>query len=366
MTMPKNRNLIYALAAILLALVVMAVARPVLGQFWYGIFILAGIFVILSLGLNLINGFTGLFSLGHAGFMAVGAYTVAICTMPPDAKKQNFFLEPINPFLGSVQLPFWAALIVGTLIAALAAWLVAIPALRLRDDYLAIATLGFGEIIRVVFSNTQSITNGAQGLIRIPLETTVWWSWGLALVMVVFMVRLVHSSFGRSLKAIREDEVAAEAMGINLYRTKITSFVIGSAMAGLGGGLLAGFLGSIDPKMFNFLYTFNIVLIIVLGGLGSISGSVIAAVVITFGMEWLRFLDGTMEAFGYRLTGIPGLRMVVFSALLLAVVLFWREGLMGKNELTPQFLASRFRRKRQPALAPTSPSDLKEDADVEH
>ncbi len=362
MTMTKNpRNLIYGLIAIALALVVMAFARPVLGQFWYGIFILAGIFVTLALGLNLINGFTGLFSLGHAGFMAVGAYTVAICTLPPDAKKQNFFLEPMNPVLAGIQLPFWAALIAATLVAGVFAWLVAIPALRLRDDYLAIATLGFGEIIRVVFSNTQSITNGAQGLIRIPIETNVWWSWGLALVMIVFMVRLVTSSFGRSLKAIREDEVAAEAMGINLYRTKITSFVIGSAMAGLGGGLLAGYLGSIDPKMFNFLYTFNIVLIIVLGGLGSISGSVIAAVVITFGMEWLRFLDGSVELFGYRITGVPGLRMVVFSALLLAVVLFWREGLMGKNELTPEFLASRFGRKRKLAAATAS---AKEDSDA--
>jgi len=175
--------------------------------------------------------------------------------------------------------------------------------------------------------------------------------------MIVFMVRLVGSSFGRSLKAIREDEVAAEAMGINLYRTKITSFVIGSAMAGLGGGLLAGFLGSIDPKMFNFLYTFNIVLIIVLGGLGSISGSVIAAVVITFGMEWLRFLDGSMEAFGYRISGVPGLRMVVFSALLLAVVLFWREGLMGKNELTPEYLSKRFGRRKKVAVASASTTD---------
>ena len=353
----KQRNLILAIAAIALALVVMAFARPVLGQFWFGMFILSGIFVILALGLNLINGFTGLFSLGHAGFMAVGAYTVAICTLPPDAKKQNFFLEPMNPILFAIQTPFWVALILATLMAGLLAWLIAIPALRLRDDYLAIATLGFGEIIRVVFSNTQSITNGAQGLIRIPTETSVWWSWGVALLMIVFMVRLVGSSFGRSLKAIREDEVAAEAMGINLYRTKITSFVIGSAMAGLGGGLLAGFLGSIDPKMFNFLYTFNIVLIIVLGGLGSISGSVIAAVVITFGMEWLRFLDGSMEAFGYRISGVPGLRMVVFSALLLAVVLFWREGLMGKNELTPEYLSKRFGRRTKVAVASPSTTD---------
>ena len=154
----------------------------------------------------------------------------------------------MNPILFAIQTPFWVALILATVMAGLLAWLIAIPALRLRDDYLAIATLGFGEIIRVVFSNTQSITNGAQGLIRIPTETSVWWSWGVALLMIVFMVRLVGSSFGRSLKAIREDEVAAEAMGINLYRTKITSFVIGSAMAGLGGGLLAGFLGSIDPR----------------------------------------------------------------------------------------------------------------------
>ncbi len=360
----KKTNLIAALVAMAVTLGFVAVSEDLLGGFWYGIFILAGIYVTLALGLNLINGFTGLFSLGHAGFMAVGAYTVAICTTPPAIKKQTFLLTPMISPLDQIEWPFAVALIVATVLSALVAWLIALPALRLRDDYLAIATLGFAQIIMVVFSNTQNITNGAQGLVGIPTATNAWWAWGIALLMIVFMVFLVSSSFGRSLKAIREDEVAAEAMGIGLYRTKITSFVIGSAMAGLGGGLLAGYVGSVTPVQFSFMLTFNIILMIVLGGLGSISGSVIAAVVITFGMEWLRFLDGSLEIGDFVITGVPGLRMVVFSALLLAVVLFWREGLMGKHELTPEFLASRFRRKPKAAAATASAS--KEDADAQH
>ena len=180
---------------------------------------------VLALSLNLANGFTGLFSLGCAGFMAVGAYVSAILTMSPDVKDMNFFLEPLAPWLQGLTLPFGIALNAGGVCAAIAGLIVGLPVLRLRDDYLAIATLGFSEIIRVVITNLQGLTNGAQGLKSIPKYSTTWAVWGVALLSIYFMSRLVRSSYGRQLKAVRDDEIAAEAMGVNVFRVKVVSFL---------------------------------------------------------------------------------------------------------------------------------------------
>ena len=295
---------------------------------------LCGIYVVLGLSLNLINGFTGLFSLGHAGFMAVGAYTAALLTMSPAVKEMNFFLMPIVPFLANVEWPFFPALIMAGVVAAIAGFLIGAPALRLRDDYLAIATLGFSEIIRVIFTNTQTLTNGALGLKSLPTHTNIWWSWGTAILTIAFMVFLTRGSYGRAFKAIREDEIAAEAMGISLFKHKVISFTIGAFLAGVGGALLGNLLGTIDPLMFRFFLTFNILLIVVLGGIGSITGTVISAVVVTVSMEALRVLDQSMDLGFIIIEGIPGMRMVVFSALLMIVILFYQQGLMGTKEFT--------------------------------
>ena len=332
--MTKRQNIMYTLAALVVFAGILFLLDENLGAYPKRIFILAGIYVTLALSLNLINGFTGLFTLGHAGFMAVGAYTCALLTMPPDLKTMNFFLKPIVPFLANVQWPFLPALLMGGVLAGIIGFLIAAPVLRLRDDYLAIATLGFGEIIRIIFTNTQSLTNGALGLKGLPRFTTVWWSWGIAAVTVFFMVNLINSSYGKAFKAIREDEVAAEAMGINLFKHKVISFTIGSVIAGIGGALMGHLLGAIDPLMFRFLMTFNILLIVVLGGIGSITGSVIGAVIVTIVMEALRVLDGTMHLGFMTIAGKPGMRMVIFSALLMAVVILYQKGLMGRNEFT--------------------------------
>ncbi len=295
---------------------------------------LCGIYVILGLSLNLINGFTGLFSLGHAGFMAVGAYTAGLLTMSPAMKQMNYFMKPIVPFLADVEWPFLPALIMAGLVTALVGFLIGAPALKLRDDYLAIATLGFGEIIRVVFTNTQSLTNGALGLKGLPNHTNIWWTWGIAFFTILFMVFLVKGSYGKAFKAIREDEIAAEAMGISLFKHKVMSFTMGAFLAGIGGALLGNLLGTIDPNMFRFTLTFNILLIVVLGGIGSITGTVISAVVVTVAMEYLRVLDEAINLGFIRIEGIPGMRMVVFSLLLMIVILFYQNGLMGSNEFT--------------------------------
>src|SRR5690349_5754349 len=173
---------------------------------------LCAVYVVLALSLNLVNGFTGLFSLGHAGFMAVGAYTCALLTMTPEQKEVNFFLEPIVPWLARLSLPFVPALVVAGLVAALFGFLIGAPVLRLKDDYLAIATLGFAEIIRVVLTNVQSVTNGALGLKGLPKYATTPVVWSCAALATAFMVLLVRSSYGRALKAVRDDEIAAAAM----------------------------------------------------------------------------------------------------------------------------------------------------------
>ncbi len=299
---------------------------------------LCGIYITLALSLNLIYGFTGMFSLGHAGFMAVGAYTTGLLTMSPAQKEMNFFLEPIVPWLANVEWSFFPALLMGGLVAAVAGFIIGAPALKLKDDYLAIATLGFAEIIRIFFTNMQSITNGPLGLKGLPPYTNVWWTWGIAFTSILFMVFLFKGSYGRAFKAIREDEVAAEAMGINLFRHKMLSFTIGSFMAGVGGGLLGNLMGTIDPLMFRFLLAFNILLIVVLGGMGSITGTVLSGIVITVLMEYLRFLDGPMNFYLFSTDGIPGLRMVIFSIMLMVVILFFQKGIMGNNEFSWDFL----------------------------
>lgn len=341
MTKMSNKTILN-LAAIGLIIIILFLLSQFLGNYPMKIFNLCGIYIILALSMNLINGFTGLFSLGHAGFMAIGAYTSVLLTMPESVKSINFFLEPIHPWLAKglvlppvIQfLQFPLALIIGGLAAAFVSYIIGAPILRLKDDYLAIATLGLGEIIRVIFTNTQNITNGSLGLKSIERMTNIWWSWGIALFTIIFMIFLIKSSYGRAFKAIREDEIAAESMGINLFKHKVMSFVIGSFFAGVGGGLLAHLIGTIDPMMFRFVTTFNVVLIVVLGGIGSISGSVISAVVVTIMMEALRFLDQAVNL-GFMVTeGLPGMRMVVFSLLLMIVILFYPKGLMGRSEIT--------------------------------
>jgi len=337
MKMPDKRLLNVGAAVLLLA--ALFAAQQFLDVFSMQIFKLCAINIVLALSLNLLNGFTGLFSLGHAGFMSIGAYTCALLTMTADQKAMNFFLKPIEPWLASISIPFLPALIIAGLVAAFAALLIGAPALRLRDDYLAIATLGFSEIIRVVFTNLQTVTNGSLGLKGLPRFTTMWWAWGTAIVTTAAIVALVRSSYGRAFKAIRDNEIAAESMGIDIFRMKLLAFVISAFFAGVGGALLGHHLTTIDPKQFQFLKTFDVLLIVVLGGIGSISGSIISAISVTILMEALRFLDGPLNLLIVRTDGIPGLRMVVFSALLMAVILFRQQGLMGTRELNWDMLS---------------------------
>ncbi len=305
------------------------------------------IYAVVAVSMNLLNGFTGLFSLGQAGFMAIGAYTVAIFTIPAAARSGVYYISGINPVIAGIEIPFIAALILGGLFAALVAFLIGIPVLRLKSDYLAIATLGFAEIIRALIASPQmdTVTNGSYGLKKIPSFPTLFVPFGIAALCIAIMVLLIKSSYGRAFKAIRDDEIAAEAMGINLFRHKQLAFVISSFFTGVGGGLLAVFMRSIDSGAFKIAITYDILLIVVLGGMGSVTGSVIAAFLVTTSREFLRFFDnpltiGTWEVPLFR----SGFRMVIFSLLLMAVVLFYNKGIMGTREFSWDGIAGSLQR----------------------
>lgn len=328
----KSKSYVAPLILLAFTVVGLFLANKYLDDYKIRIINLSGIYITLGLSMNLINGFTGMFSLGHAGFMAIGAYTVGILTMPIPMKEMNFFMQPIVPFLANLEWGFLSSLLAAGVVAGLFGVLIGAPVLRLTDDYLAIATLGFAEIIRVVFTNTQSLTNGALGLKGIPNYTNTWWSWGVAFVTIGFITFLMKGSYGKAFMAIREDEVAARAMGVNLFKHKVMSFSFGSFFAGVAGGLLAALLGTIDPNMFRITLTFNILLIVVLGGLGKTAGTVIAAVIVTVMMEVLRFLDESINLGFVQLKGIPGMRMVVFSMILILMVVVGREGLLKRTK----------------------------------
>lgn len=327
----KNKKLVYSIVSIAVVILILIVLDQTLDAYKLRIVNLCAIYIILAVSMNLINGFTGLFSLGHAGFMAVGAYTTAILTMSPAMKAQNFYMKPMVPFLENLQLGFLPAIIIAGLVTAFFALLIGAPVLKLTDDYLAIATLGFAEIIRIVLINIQSISNGALGLKGIPNHATTAWTWGLAMATVVLITLLITSSYGKALNAIKEDEIAAKSMGINIFRHKLMSFIIGAFFAGIGGGLLGSQLGTIDPTLFKFTFTFNILLIVVLGGMGRIMGSVVSAIIVTISMEALRFLDESINLGFVVIKGVPGMRMVVFSLILMLVVIFKKDSVIKKN-----------------------------------
>jgi len=329
-----RRNYMLNGAVILLVVLFLFWAGRNLDGYKIQILNLIAVNTILALSLNLIYGFTGLFSLGHAGFMAIGAYTCSLLILPSSQKLAMYILQaPMWPF-SVMHAPFFLAILIAGLVAAIFGIIIGFPVLRLGGDYLGIATLGFAEIIRVLANNMPKVTNGALGLKGIPSYSNLWWNYGWLLVTAFVMIRLVKSNYGNTLKAIRDDEVAARAMGIDTFRHRMTSFVIGAFFAGVGGALLASLITTIDPKMFNFILTFNVLMIVVAGGLGSITGTVIAGVVITVLLEWLRFVENPLSIGSFTLPGIPGMRMVVFSLVLILVILFRREGIMGMREIT--------------------------------
>lgn len=289
---------------IILALVIYAVVQVLINTgtinyTYQNLLITMCINIMLAVSLHLIIGVTGQFSIGHAGFLAVGAYVSGICTM-------------------KFELPFVTAIVIGAVVAALVGLLVGIPTLRLKGDYLAIATLGFAEIIRIFFLNMDYV-GGASGM-QVTHQST--WTYAFICVVITILVisNFTKSRHGRACIAIREDEIAADAMGINTTYYKVTAFVVGSLFAGVAGAIYAHNFYILLPTTFNFLKSFDILIFVVLGGLGSLSGSVIAAIFLTF-------ISTYLQAF-------PETRMIIYSLVLILVMLYRPQGLMGTKEIT--------------------------------
>ena len=311
------------------------------------------IYALIAVSMNLLNGFTGLFSLGQAGFMLVGAYTYAVLTIPM-AKRMAVY-QYYDGGIINFTVPAIVGILAAGALAAVLAWLIGMPVLRLKSDYLAIATLGFAEIIRAIiqWDTLGPITNGSNLLKTYPTFKSVIPVFAAATVCIAIIVFLINSTYGRAFKAIRDDEIAAEAMGINLFHHKQMAFVISSFFAGIGGALLAMYQGSLQANAFKSSMTYEILLIVVIGGMGSITGSVMASFLFIACSEWwLRFLDTEMVLFGgtFKMPLLrSGFRMVVFSVVIMIVVLFFRKGIMGEKELWDLFTP---RKKKKEGVKP--------------
>jgi branched-chain amino acid transport system permease protein len=304
----------------------------------YSIMILSnlGIFIILAVSYNLINGVTGQFSLEPNGFVAIGAYVTALLLLSKDDKTMQFMLSDPSPFVMWMHASFIPALLISGVVTSLVALSLAFPVFRVRGDYLAIVTLGFGFIIRIFAINQDAYTNGSMGLSSIPKEANLFLIGIFAFISIIVVLNIVYSKFGRAMKAVRDDEDAAAAMGVNTFKMKTYAFMTSAFFEGIGGGLMASLLTTISPDQFTFMLTFQLLIIIVLGGLGSITGSIIGAILVVVGMEWLRFLDEP-NLFGFHTDAHPGLRMVVFSLILLLIMLFARKGILGDKEIWDKF-----------------------------
>lgn len=285
------------------SLISVLVSVGVLNLFYVQILQQIGINIILAVGLNLIVGFSGQFSLGHAGFMAIGAYAAAI-------------IGSKSPTYGA----FFGAMLVGTLLSGAVALLVGIPTLRLKGDYLAVATLGVSEIIRIFIINGGSLTNGAAGILGIPNFTTWQMVYFFVVITTIATLNFLRSPLGRSTLSVREDEIAAESVGVNTTKIKIIAFVFGAITASIAGSLQAGFIGSVVPKDYTFINSINVLIIVVFGGLGSITGAIVSAIV--------------LGILNMLLQDVASVRMIIYALALVLVMIFRPGGLLGTWELS--------------------------------
>ncbi|VJH66406.1 branched-chain amino acid ABC transporter permease [Streptococcus pneumoniae] len=285
------------------SLISVLVSVGVLNLFYVQILQQIGINIILAVGLNLIVGFSGQFSLGHAGFMAIGAYAAAI-------------IGSKSPTYGA----FFGAMLVGALLSGAVALLVGIPTLRLKGDYLAVATLGVSEIIRIFIINGGSLTNGAAGILGIPNFTTWQMVYFFVVITTIATLNFLRSPIGRSTLSVREDEIAAESVGVNTTKIKIIAFVFGAITASIAGSLQAGFIGSVVPKDYTFINSINVLIIVVFGGLGSITGAIVSAIV--------------LGILNMLLQDVASLRMIIYALALVLVMIFRPGGLLGTWELS--------------------------------
>ncbi len=326
------RRSIGPLAALLALVVVLALLQASGQAFWQGLVINMGIFVILVVSLNLSSGFTGVFSLGHIGFMALGAYSSAILTLPLREKRSYLPNLPawlanvhFDSYLGPFPIGFLAATVVASLIVAALALLVGLVLMRLSGHFVAVATLGFLVIVRVVLFNADAFTRGSRTFSNVTPYTNLWWVWGWAVVALYVAWRLKRSPFGRAMLAQREDRVAAQAIGIAVMPPRLLAFVISAFFTAAAGALYAHFITSFSPTVFYFDLTFRVITMLVIGGMGSVSGSVAGTVLVVGLAEALRRIED--------LTLLYGMSQIVLAVIFILIMIFRREGLFGQREI---------------------------------
>ncbi|MDL2314349.1 branched-chain amino acid ABC transporter permease [Desulfovibrio sp. OttesenSCG-928-C14] len=289
----------------------------------------AGIYIILAVSLNFTNGFVGLFSLGHPAFMAIGGYTAALLTFNPDMKP--LFMPDLPAWLMTLHLPFLPALLIGGAMAALTALVVGLPVLRLRGHYLAVATMGFLIIVQVLLNNSEAYTRGPLGLNGLDTLTNLWWVYAWIVVTIYVCWKIKFSSYGRMLQSIRENELAARCLGISPFRSKVIALMVGAFFAGVAGGLWGHLVTALTPGSFSLTVAFSIVVMQVVGGGGSITGSVLCAVFFTCVVEMFRPLETSHD--------IYGVGEIFMSVVLILILIFRPQGLFGSRE--PGFLTPR-------------------------
>ncbi len=346
MTSYKDLNRpIKAIIGIVFLLATLYIFDFILNGFWLMLFLMFGINVILAISLTITNGWIGFFSIGHGGIMLAGAYAAAFFTVPPSLKRDILDLN-LPSFMLDAQIGFFPALLIGGIIGTIFGVFLVLPALRLRGFYFCTGTLGFNIIMATIAENLPNVTNGAMGLREFPAYSNVWWVWGIAIVLIYISIRLKKSYIGRAFIAIGKDQDLAEHMGINLLKYKTIAFGISSFFAAVGGVLWVHLILNLFPKAFGLILVFEVVTMIVIGGMGSITGAIIGAAIITFFAEVLSPFEEGFYFLGFEVPSLLGLTTVLSGVLLILVLIFKREGIMGEKEISLNGLRNLLRRKQ--------------------
>jgi branched-chain amino acid transport system permease protein len=301
------------------------------GGYYTGLINTFGIYIILVASLNLVNGFSGIFSMGHAAFMAIGAYAAAFCTLAPNSKRS--FLPALPSFIQDIRLPISAGMLAGGIAAALVALLVGVCVLRMKGHYLSVATLGLIIIVRSVLDNADKFTNGARGITGLPNYANTWTIYITALMVIYILYRIIGSGLGRELIAMRDDAVAARAMGISTMRHRVMAFVVSAFFAGVGGALWGHMQSVISGKFYYYDLSFRIVQTSIIGGMYTLSGAFVGPLVMIAVPEILRPAEAGFSVFGIRFPQLFGLSKLVMSFFLILLIIFRRQGIMGNSEI---------------------------------
>ncbi len=334
--MTKNKVIVtwnrwYYILFFIAAVIILALIEKNMRGFYLGIFLLFGINAIICLGVTITNGYANIFSLGFGGIMLFSAYVSSLFTLPIQYK--SFFLK-LPQWLEGAQLPFGLALLLGAIAAVLASITLVLPAFRLRGHYFILASIGINIVMANLAVNLRSYTHGPLGIRNIPFATNVWWVYGILFITVLFMWRFTHSKFGRAIITLGKDQTLASTMGIDVVRYKIYAFMIGSFIVGLAGPLWVHYTGAMHPEVFGLVFVFQIIAMLVIGGIGTISGAILGAGIITMFIHLARPIQEGFTIFSLQVPPLIGLIQVLMAIMIFLVLMFKPEGLLGKNEIT--------------------------------